>query len=147
MTPPPRHNGERIDPALARPVLLPPGFATASTDFSTGFRAGISRRALVICRTNALWTMSCALSLAAQSPSLDDFSLPISPHLNHLGFYLNTLRPPHNFCRHNTQQAGYRELPLSSSKLRSGSTVPQSVCELDACPQTTCHPFTRIDAT
>jgi len=135
MTPPPRHNGERIDPALARPVPLPPGFATASSDFSTGFRAGISCRALVICRTNARW--DCAFSLATRKSSVArPTSSPCHLYhtLNHLFLPLNTLRPPHILqAQYSASYPAYGNCPLSSSKLRSGSPYHSQFANRDAC--------------
>jgi len=78
MTPPPRHNGERIDPALHDLFLF--AARDRPSDFSTGFVLAFPCRALVICRTLGgqyeprffRWQLSCQRRLP------DFFSLPVS---------------------------------------------------------------------
>jgi len=80
MTPPPRHNGERIDPActtcsFCRQGLRPPPLTSARV-FVLAFLSCISH----LSHQRSVDNMSCALSLASQVASFDFFSLPLVPH-------------------------------------------------------------------
>jgi len=147
MTPPPRHNGERIDLHEHDLFLLPPGFGPS--DFSTVFVLAFPCRELVICR-NARWTI--LRFFAGNSSPVVCLTLFSLVSCTHSTISVSTSYPTTApvFCRHNTQQATWLtgNCPLSSSKLRSGLPYHSQFANRDTlATQTTRHPFTWIDAT